>query len=138
MGQFLDEFEKMKAEAHYKANNCEDYLQDLKKDLKYYGCSIIKNDIKQNEETGTCEEHILYLKVPERSELTIEIEKNYCKEAAGMDIAKYIKEKILAYFNSGESEDYNYPLKVRAAVEKGKFWKLEDADRALEEYKKGN
>ena len=129
MGTTLNEFEKMLARAYYDAMGCEDLLQDFLKDMKYYGVITAKTDMDEENHIFT-----LYIRVPAGSELTIEISKNHCVEAADITLARYIKDKFMKYMTRGGTGVYKAVVKV--AIDDDRFWKLEDADSALEQYER--
>ena len=131
MGELLDEFEKMKAKAQFNGSGAKDVLYYLLKDIKYYGVIVSKTDVNHDNN-----QFIVYIKVPGRSELTIEIEKNYCIEASDITLAKYIKDRIISYMNTGHSTLIK--VVVKAAIDYNKFWKLEDADKALKDFEEKN
>ena len=125
MGAALDELTKI----YYDAMGCEDLLQDFLRDMKYYGIITAKTDMDKENHIFT-----IYIRVPARSELTIEISKNHCVEAADIRLASYIKDKFMKYMTCGGTGDYK--AVVKAAIDNDRFWKLEDADRALEQYER--
>lgn len=124
MGAGLDKFETMKANAMYNAYDGDKYLYEFKRDLKYYG--VILNKTEKDESN-----FIVFIAVPERSELTVELEPKHCSEAAGEIIAKYIKQKLQEYLDLGEKAEIELKVKMKVY---NKLWKLEDADKAVEEF----
>ena len=129
MGVALNEFGDMLARIYYDAMGCEDLLQDFLRDMKYYGVITAKTDMDKENHVFT-----IYIRVPARSELTIEINKNHCVEAADITLARYIKDKFMKYMTRGGTGIYKAVVKV--AIDDDRFWKLEDADSALEQYER--
>lgn len=125
MGAGLDEFEKMKADAMLNAYDSDKYLYELKRDIEYFGIIVNK--------TERGKYYTLFITVPERSELTIELEPGHCNEAAGEYIAKYFKQKVQEYLDLGEKAETELKVKMKVY---NRLWTLEDADTAVEKFER--
>ena len=132
MGQLYDEFAQSVckvfercAEEEYESNGYRKIMEKVVEDSRYWG---IVMETKYDEANNIV---YFYLTVPKNSQLLEEFE-GVCTPMCGEVAAKIMKQRLLDYFKFTDSI-VNVKYKINPYRE---LWTLEDADKALENYKK--